>query len=93
MLVLANTKLVARLLASDFACASSLRSCPSENYPHHYKFAVKKINKPSVSESFSKLEINDTIVVQEYNVELKRQQNITDKIFLSSASNFTNFAT
>lgn len=31
MLILAGTKLAARLLASDFACANSLRSCPSEN--------------------------------------------------------------
>ena len=31
LLVLAKPKLVARLLASDFACASSLRSCPAEN--------------------------------------------------------------
>jgi hypothetical protein len=31
LLVLTSVKLVARLLASDFACASSLRSRPTEN--------------------------------------------------------------
>lgn len=37
---------------------------------YNYEYGVNKINNSFVSESFSKLGINDTIVVQEYNVEL-----------------------
>ncbi|WP_117174965.1 hypothetical protein [Mariniflexile rhizosphaerae] len=49
LLVLAKPKFVALLLASDFACTSSLRSCPSENprtqtrnFPYTYTLPTSK---------------------------------------------------